>query len=252
MRGGSSSGAARFREIGQGLGTGFSAELRDEPIDLGSRGVEGVGIVDDHVAAGNLDGLGKLRGEAGAGIALGAGTLFRGSIAWKHPREEALDLQLVGGRDQDDAVEAAAPLRDGAPGLGFEDERGLDEDNGVRVAGKKVVHSALLLGDDRGMDNAVQFGQAAVVEDEIREARPVQRAVVAKNRGTEVLDDGQVNGLPWLHEFTRNPIGFEDGEAMFAQQSGDSGLATSEAAGESDTQHEAPGNARTGRADVPL
>jgi len=136
--------------------------------------VEGAGVVDDVVAARDFGGVGELRGEAQAGVAFGGGALFGRDVRRENAGEEALDLEVVGRGDEDDAIEALTPVGDGAPGFGFEDESRLDDDDGVRVASEDFVGEALLLGDDGRVDDAIELVEAALGESKGREAGAVQ------------------------------------------------------------------------------
>jgi hypothetical protein len=55
-----------------------------------------------------------------------------------------------------------------------------------------------------------------------------------------VFCDAAIDFVAGLHHLARDGVGFKDMEAVFAEDGGDGSFATTEAAGESYTQHTSP------------
>lgn len=216
------------------------AEFRNHAIDLEARVFEEAGVVDDEVGEGNFGGVGKLGGEAGAGVVLSGGARFRCGVSGKDAGQHALDLQIVTRGNKDDAVEAVAPVGNRAPRFGFEDQGGFDDHGGARVLGKDLVREALLLGDDGRVDDAIQFGEAILSKGKVREAGTVESAVAPDDGGPEGFHDAIEDFVARLHHGACQGVSFEDAKAMLSEYGGYRRFAAAQRARESHTQHRYP------------
>jgi hypothetical protein len=167
-----------------------------------------------------------------SGLSGGAGRSDAGGVAG--------DLKVVGRGDDYDAVYAAAPVgEDGfllAAGAGiangFEQKSGFNYGDGGGVAGENFVDLLPLEIDDSGMNNGVEFLEAAAGEGELGKAGAVEFAVGSHDLAAEDSDDFRKDGLTGLHELAAKSVGFDDVGAAFAKHGGDGALTTAEAAGE--------------------
>ena len=104
-----------------------------------------------------------LCGEAGSGVGAELNLLFLGELA-VGSREKASNLNVIRSGYEEDAIEAVAPGLVATGVLRGEEEGGLDDDDGVRVGDGGEL--PLLLGEDRGMNDGVQFLDAGVIRVE--------------------------------------------------------------------------------------
>jgi hypothetical protein len=200
-------------------------EALPELDNLGVEGVAVAGVFEDVVGAGGFVGVGNLVAEADAGFS-GSGSLGGGIGAYASG--VAGYFGFVGGCDDDDAVDAVAPV--GEDGFGFaagagvaldlKDQRRLDDGYGGGIASEDFGHPAALLGDDGGMDDGVEFLQAAALEGKIGEVEAVEAAVRGNDFRTEDTDDLGKDGLAGLHEGAAQLVGFDDLSAEFAEYGG--------------------------------
>jgi len=155
------------------------------------------------------------------------------------------DLDFVGRDDDDDAVEAPAPIgqhtfffaaRAGIP-LHLEDERRLDDGHGRRIARENLVHPLPLRVDDGGMDNRIEVVEPATLKGQLSEMSAVQAAIRGNHVRTEGADNFGVDRLARLHHLAAQLIGFDDVGAQFAQITRNGALAAAQSACESDSKH---------------
>ena len=133
---------------------------------------------------------------------------------------------LVGRGDEDDAVNATAPVGEDAflfaAGTGvadyLKDKRGLDDSDGRGIAGEDLFHPLLLGGDDGRMDDGVEVVEAATLEGELSETGAVDSAVWAHDFGAECADDLGVDGLAGFHHLAAKRVGFNDVGAEFTEK----------------------------------
>lgn len=212
-------------------------EAVPEGLNLGTEHGEITRVVKDIVGLGGLFGIGDLVAEAEAGVGFGG---VADGTGGRDAGGVTGDLEVVGRGDDDDAVDAAAPVgEDGfrfAAGAGvaddFEDEGGFDDGNGGGVAREDLVHHAALKVDDGGMDDGVELLEPVAREGELSEARAVEMAVWGEDFRAEGADDFGEDGLAGLHEVAAKGVGFDDLSAVFTEHGGDGGFAAAEAAGE--------------------
>ncbi len=158
MRRGGSSAAGRAGEI-CGLAGGFGAQTGGQAIHLGARGVERAGIVDDRIAAGDLNGVRQLGGEAGAGIALGAGTLFGEASPGRMRARKRWIFSSLGAVTR--TTRSKRRRHSGTVPQASASKISADSTKTMasRIARENLGHAAFLLGDHGRMDDAVQLRQ---------------------------------------------------------------------------------------------
>ncbi len=180
----------------------------------------------------------NLRGETRTGI------LFQGFEFFRIERssggetlQKALDLQIIRGGDENDAIEAFVPFGDAAGMAGFKDQRRFDHGNRFRVAAENVVRPCFLRSYDGGMNDAIQFIEAALAKSEVGKLRTIERAVFAEDFRSEVVDDLPIDGLAGLHEPTAYVICRNRVHSVRGKEPGDGTFAAAQSACESYAQH---------------
>ena len=115
----------------------------------------------------------------------------------RDPLNETLDLDLVGRSDEHDAVEAGAPASLGRV-LRREDQRRLDDDDGMGLRACDPGDVLGLRGDDRGVNDRVELFDARVVrvEGELRDGVTVEGAVGLRMAGPKRSTIWVNGGLP--------------------------------------------------------
>ena len=118
------------------LGPASGGEPLPEAVYLVLEVVEGVVIAEDVVAAVDLVAVGDHLGEAAVGFGF-----ERGGVTLGCAGDEASYLELVGGADEDEVVEALAPVAAVLcfTVLRFKDQGGLYDDDSFGVLGEDVV-----------------------------------------------------------------------------------------------------------------
>lgn len=187
--------------------------------------------------------IGNLVGETEAGIGFGslAACDLRGNSGGI-----AGDFDFVGRGDDDDAVNAPAPIGQHAlffaAGAGvahhLEDERRLNDGYGCRIVRQNLVHPMPLRRDYGGMDNGVELVETATLKSQLGQTRAAEAAIGADDLWAEGADNFGVDGLAGLHQLPAQFIGFDHVGAQFAQVARDSAFAAAQAAGEPDAKHE--------------
>lgn len=140
-----------------------------------------------------------------------AGFLFREAVA----RLEALELRLFVGGHHDDPIRALV-------GVGFDEQGGVVDDDGVRIVAFDFPAAAFLLEDHAGMDDGIQTVKLfRIPEDEPAQALPIHRSVGPTHVLPEGCDDLLVGGSSRNHGLTRQDIGVNEAGAAFHEESGD-------------------------------
>src|SRR6185437_5115191 len=196
--------------------------------------------VKDVVCLGGFFSVGDLVREAKAGIGFsgpsgGSGRGDADGIAG--------DLQVVGRGDDDDAVNAAAPVGEGgflfsagaAIANGLEQQGGFNNGDRGRLAGKDFVDLFPLEINNSRMNDGVEFLEAPAGEGELGEAGTVELAAGSQYLTAEGSDYRCEDGLAGLHELAAKGIGLDDVRAALAEHGGGCGFAAAEAAGEAYT-----------------
>ena len=141
--------------------------------------------------------------------------------------------------DQHDAVEALAAIRCAGVG-GGEDQRGLDDDNGVRLRFRESAISRACSAITAGCTMALSSSTRGVARRRpaarVRGGRASRPGAPRRGR---MRDDGGVNRLAGLHHRAAHLVGREDDRSALGEHLRDGGLAAAEVARKPYTQHRA-------------
>ena len=162
----------------------LGGEARPQGGYLGVQAAQISRVFEDIIGACGLLRVGDLMREADAGIGFSGGVRGFGCA---DARGVAGDFELVGRGDDDDAVNATAPVGQHgfafAAGAGvalhFKNQCRLDHRDGGGIAGKDRIHPQALGGDYGGMDDGVQLVQPSAPEGQFGQARPIQAALAS-------------------------------------------------------------------------
>lgn len=144
---------------------------------------------------------------------------------------ETCDLCFAVGGDHDGAVHSLIDA-------GFEQERHVIDDDGVRVFSCGLFGESRLLAGDAGMDDAFELPAFHwIAEDDVSEGLSVKRAVLVEDRLSEKCDDLSPSRLAGLNDFTGQFVGIDDDRAVLLEHLGDGALAGGDAACEADQNH---------------
>jgi len=172
----------------------LGSELIPDSRNPGVQRSQIAGVLEDKIGARSLLGIGHLESEPAARVGDGSGASFGGRMG---AGDVARNLHLVWSSKYEDAVEAVPPICEHPLGfaagasvaLHLEDEGGLGNSDGGRVAGEDLVHPTLLSGDDGGVDDGVEVIEAAFPKDELGEAGAIEPAVGPDDLRAEGADD---------------------------------------------------------------
>ena len=91
---------------------------------------------------------------------------------------------------------------------------------------------------DLGVDDRLEVGaRHAVGEDDARQGRAIEGAVLAEDAGAEAFDDRGEPGRPWSDREARQLVGVDGGDAERREAGQAVGLAGRDAAGQRGLQH---------------
>lgn len=199
--------------------------------DLLLGGIEGTGVVDDKVGRLYLFFIGNL--SCHAANHLGAGCFFRHPVTGS----KALNALFRTAAHDDQPVESVG-------GSSFENQSSFHHPDGTGISLGKVVHPSILVGNDGGMDNRVEFFDShwstrpRHAESKLGELWAVDGRVGIQDFTTEVLHHLEIDILAGLQELVRYVIRKNDVNTKAMKHFAYYGFSTGDTAGQANSQHE--------------
>jgi hypothetical protein len=199
----------------------------EHPSNLALRVSQRTRIVDDKIGRFDLFFVGNLSRHSP--VNLDPRSLYRNS----HPLSEALNaLFRITGHNQQVIKTVASPR--------FENQRSLDNGDGVRISLSDVVHPLVFVLDNGWMDNLVQLLDAgrssgARGESNSREPRPINGSIGIQNCPAKMTDNFIVNRPARKHQVVSNCVRLDQTRPQLDEHFADRRFAARDAAGESDS-----------------
>ena len=189
-------------------------------------GIERSGVVDYEIGCLDFFFVGNLHGHAASYF--GTGGVFGDSHALGVAPNALFGMAGHDGQ----AIETAGHS-------GFEDERGFDDGDGIRIALGDFYHPLVLVRDHGGMDNCVEFldswrRAAWLAERDFGQPGTVDTSIGIHHFTAESADDFFIDRVTGLHEPVRDGVGLDQVGSELDKHHADGGFAARDAAGEAE------------------